>query len=230
MADGRACEQCGTQFTPRREHSRFCSAACRVAWNKVHAGHASVSPAALGWSLTAMSEATARLAYTGVQGQGAADARHAAVAVSDAVWWVTIVDATLVRYHPDSYDATLDALPQPEQEEIEQTLAGLRFVRNQMGVYLDPAEFIRASAPAMSDPRDIALAWNPLPPPQPGEMSASGQEWERSRYKAYQERLADHGVPQTFTRAARFLRHAAANAATADGETASSPAAARATP
>src|SRR5438874_753378 len=35
MADTKICEQCGTSFAPRREHARFCSARCRVAWNRV---------------------------------------------------------------------------------------------------------------------------------------------------------------------------------------------------
>jgi len=236
MADRRACEQCGTQFTRRREHSRFCSAACRVAWNKAHGGHASVSPAALDWSLTAMSEATARLASTGVQGHGTADARDSAdarhaVAVSDAVWWVTIVDATLVRYHPDSYDATLDALPQPEQEAIEQTLAGLRFVRNQMGVHLDPGEFIGVLPDSgKGEKRGPALIWSPLSPPAPGDLSPSGQEWERGRYLAYAERLAGQGVVPTFALAARFLRHTAANAAAAQDESAAAEAPQKALP
>ena len=78
MADARACEQCGTQFTPRREHSRFCSADCRRAWNKEHVGTSSVSPAALDWSLSAMAEATGRLGRART-----VDPRHAAVAVSD---------------------------------------------------------------------------------------------------------------------------------------------------
>ena len=34
VTDSRNCEQCGVLFTPRREHARFCSARCRVAWNR----------------------------------------------------------------------------------------------------------------------------------------------------------------------------------------------------
>ena len=217
MSQVRECEQCGTRFVPRREHSRFCSADCRVAWNKENKGHSSVSTAALDWSLTAMAEATSRLArIRTLGGSPALDAQHAAVAVSDATWWVTIVDATLVRYHPDGYDSTLDALPADQQEEVEQTLAGLRFVRNQMGIHLDPAEFIRVTrhAGAGGEP-EVALTWNALTPPAAGNLSPSGQEWERGRYLAYQERLAGQGVPRTFTLAARFLRQAAGNAAEA---------------
>jgi hypothetical protein len=31
-------------------------------------------------------------------------ARYAFAVIGEAVWWVTIVDATLVRHHPDIYD------------------------------------------------------------------------------------------------------------------------------
>src|SRR5258707_14717872 len=123
MATMRACEHCGGAFIPRREHSRFCSAQCRVAWNSEHARHEGVSSAALDWSLSAMTEASARLARSVPSRAETAEA-HAVVAVSDAVWWVTILPATLIRYHPDSYDATMDALPAARQQEIGQTLAG----------------------------------------------------------------------------------------------------------
>jgi hypothetical protein len=189
-----------------------------------------VSSAALDWSLTAMTEATARVARSRLSGAGTAGA-HVAVAVSEAVWWVTIVDATLVRYHPDCYDATVEALPPGQQEEIEQTLAGLRFVRNQIGIHLDPSEFVCARpdpgkrrpgghVPGSSDRRAAVLAWNLVAPPEDGDLSPSGQEWERGRYQAYTERLAGQGVARTFALAARFLQHAAASAtaaAAADG-------------
>jgi hypothetical protein len=217
MATTRACEQCGAAFVRRREHSRFCSAQCRVAWNSEHARHEGVSSAALDWSLSAMTEATARLARSRPPG-GTAEA-HAVVAVSDAVWWVTIVDATLIRYHPDSYDATMDALPAARQQEIGQTLAGLRFARNQMGVHLDPGEFIGVLPdPGNGERRGATLTWSPVSPPAAGDLSPSGQEWERGRYLAYTERLAGQSVVHTFTLAARFLRHAAASAAAAQDE------------
>ncbi|HEX4830164.1 MAG TPA: hypothetical protein VH478_03610 [Trebonia sp.] len=196
MSDVRRCEQCGREFVPRREHSRFCSAECRLAWNTANARSANVSAAALDWSLTAMSEAVGRLARARTL-----DPRHAAVAVSDATWWVTIVDATLVRYLPGGYDATLDAQPPPQRAEIEQTLAGLRYVRNQMGVHIDPVEFISQGGGG--------LRWSPLPPPLALDLSPRGQDWERGRYRAYQERLAGHSITRTFAVAARFLRLAA---------------------
>jgi hypothetical protein len=206
MVDIRACEQCGTEFTPRREHARFCSAGCRMAWNRGDARQATVSLAALDWSVNAMTEVTDRLA------EHAGKTRNPVViAVSDATWWVTLVDATLVRYHPGGYDATLSSLPAGEREEIEQTLAGLRFVRNQMGVHLDPAEFL------------ADLTWNFLPEPNTRELTPRGQDWERSRYRAYQERLAGRPVTRAFTLAARFLRLAAASSRQGDHADGDSP-------
>jgi hypothetical protein len=212
MSDVRECEQCGKAFMPRREHSRFCSAECRLAWNAEHRGHASVSTAALDWSLTAMADATLRLARARATGIAPGlDAQHAAVAVSDATWWVTIVDATMVRYHPDIYDATLDGLPPARQDEIEQTLAGLRFVRNQMGIHLDPADFIKvARGPRVDGAAELALTWKTLTPPPAAHLSPSGRAWENGRYVAYRERLAGGGISRTFELATRFLRHAAA--------------------
>jgi hypothetical protein len=232
MVEVRACEQCGTEFTPRREHARFCSSRCRLAWTPGDARQATVSVAALDWAVNAMIEVTSRL-----DGHSAADAsdrpvtgrgpvaggsspasapapelRHAAIAVSEATWWVTLVDATLVRYFPGGYDAVLDAQAAPERAEIEHTLAGLRYVRNQMGVHLDPDEFLRAAA-ANGNAGEAAAAWtwSPLPEPATHELSPRGQEWERSRYRAYQDWLAGRAVTHTFALAAGFLRMAAAS-------------------
>lgn len=61
---------------------------------------------ALGWSAAALADLAPRLA-----GLAAADRQRAAAVVSEAVWQVTIVDATLVRYHHDAYDAFLAGQP-----------------------------------------------------------------------------------------------------------------------
>jgi hypothetical protein len=128
MTDTRPCELCGTVFTPRREHARFCSARCRLAWHGENPGDRAAEMSALSWSVAAMCEATGRLARV-----RAWDRARAAWAVADAVWWVTIVDATLVRYHPEDYDGVLADQAPAERRVTEDTLAGLRFVRNQMG-------------------------------------------------------------------------------------------------
>jgi hypothetical protein len=61
MSDIRNCEQCSALFVPRREHARFCPAACRVAWNREHTGDLKAGANALVWSITAMSDSTGRL-------------------------------------------------------------------------------------------------------------------------------------------------------------------------
>ena len=48
-------------FTPRREHARFCSARCRVAWNRLNASDTPAEGGALGWTITAMRETIDRL-------------------------------------------------------------------------------------------------------------------------------------------------------------------------
>lgn len=62
-----------------------------MAWNRDHAT-APAPATALDWSITAMTEAAGRLARA-----RAWDLPRAVAAVSEATWWVTVVDATLVR-------------------------------------------------------------------------------------------------------------------------------------
>jgi hypothetical protein len=220
MVDTRTCEQCGAVFAPRREHARFCSARCRVAWNRENAGDRAADASALDWSITAMQDATGRLAA--VTGR---DRPRAFAAISEAVWWVTIVDATLVRYHPDTYDAVLAGQAQPERGQIEGTLSGLRFVRNRMGQYLDPVDFIRpAEGRTGAVNRDaepgggcvMAWVWRSVPEPTLTSLPPRGQAWEMTRYQSYQSQLAGHTVGETFDRAAAFLKLAAAEAALAE--------------
>ncbi len=122
---------------PRREHARFCSARCRAAWNREHTSDPAAAASALVWAITAMSDTADRL--TRVR---AADQPRAFMVISEAVWWVTMVDATLVRHHPDAYDGVLASQSPTERQLVEETLAGLRFVRNQIGDQADVADFI----------------------------------------------------------------------------------------
>ena len=92
VTDSRKCEQCGVAFAPRREHARFCSARCRVAWNRLNARESPAEGGALDWTITAMRETVDRL----LRARGW-DRPHAFAVISEAVWWVTMVDATLVR-------------------------------------------------------------------------------------------------------------------------------------
>jgi hypothetical protein len=209
MADIRDCEQCGTSFVPRREHARFCSARCRAAWNREHVGDLKAGASALVWSITAMSDTTDRL--TRVR---AADRPRAFTVISEAVWWVTMVDATLVRHHPDAYDGVLAGQSPTERQLVEETLAGLRFVRNQIGDEADLAEFIEPGEPGHGAQRGriTGWTWRSVPEPPLGSLPPRGQAWETTRYRGYQAHLAGHTIGETFGRAAEFLKLAAANA------------------
>jgi hypothetical protein len=201
VAETRACEQCGIVFTPRREHARFCSAACRVAWNREHAGDPQAEASALDWSITAMREAVGRLAA-----EQARDQAHGFEMISDAVWWVTLVDATLVRYHHQAYEAVMRAENPAARRAVEGTLAGLRFVRNRMGYHGDPAEFLQPEhSPPCSNHGIAAWRWRSLPEPALASLPPRGRAWEMTRYRAYQAQLAGHTIGETFGLAAAFL-------------------------
>jgi hypothetical protein len=209
VTDTKNCEQCGTGFTPRREHVRFCSARCRMAWHGQNPGDRAAEVSALDWSFAAMCEATGRLSR--VQ---AWDRSRAGWAVGDAVWWVTIVDATLVRYHPEAYDCVLASQVPAEPWLIEDTLAGLRYVRNQMGGADHQVNFVCPGA-SQFDPRQrgiCAWTWSYLPEPGLASRPLRGQIWEMTRYRAYESQLAGHRVGDTFMQAAGFLRLAVARA------------------
>jgi hypothetical protein len=211
MADIRDCEQCGTSFVPRREHARFCSARCRAAWNREHMGDPVAGASALVWSITAMSDTTDRLTRVRV-----ADQPRAFMVISEAVWWVTMVDATLVRHHPGAYDGALAGQSPAECQLVEETLAGLRFVRNQIGDEADLAEFIEPgeSGPGAERGRITGWTWRSVPEPPLASLPPRGQAWETMRYRAYQAHLAGHTIGETFGRAAEFLKLAAANTRT----------------
>jgi len=236
----RRCERCGTEFVPKREHARFCSARCRVAWNRENwnrinrdkqtwssegwaddgSGNAPGTEAsALGWALVAMRDTTDQLGKV-----RAGDRGQAFAVIGEAVWWVTIVDATLIRYHPDEYEAALAGLPAAQRRVTETTFTGLRFVRNRMGYYADHADFIqpRRDADGITDAPITQWSWRSLPPPMVATLPPRGQEWELSRYQAYQDRLAGRPVGETFSCASAFL-DLVASAANEDAATAVAP-------
>ena len=170
-----------------------------MAWNRQHAGLAATPDVAIDWSVTAMTEAAERLSAAGDW-----DLHRLAAAVGETVWWVTLVDATLVRYHPRAYAKAL-ADTSVKKRKTEETLAGLRYVRNQIGQSADPASFVQAAA----DDDKADWAWRPLPEPALGGLAARARQWELSRYQAYQARLAGHDIARTFTRCTDFLARAA---------------------
>jgi endogenous inhibitor of DNA gyrase (YacG/DUF329 family) len=220
MVETRRCERCGNEFEPKREHARFCSARCRVAWNRENwnqvakvqqkwgsenwadeaGGPRDSGISALRWAFTAMQDTTERLGKV-----KARDQAQAFAVIGEAVWWVTIVDATLFRYYPDEYDKALTRLPDRDRQAIETTFAGLRFVRNRMGYHADHADFIQPSANEAGGEAPITeWTWRSLPAPAVATLPPRGQEWELSRYEAYQEMLAGRTVGETFARTSVF--------------------------
>jgi hypothetical protein len=204
VAETRACEQCGTVFVPQREHARFCSAGCRAQWNREHLGDPAVEASALQWSVTALSEVAGRLPEMTVH-----DPMRAVAAIGEAVWWITMVDATLVRHHRGFYDAVMSAHGPAERRMTDGTLAGLRFVRNRIGRQAPLEELIKSDGCGGV----TGWAWKSSPEPPPGRLPPRAQAWEMTRFRAYQGHLASHTIGETFGRAVTFLRLTGANAA-----------------
>jgi hypothetical protein len=205
VTDIRACAQCGSSFEPLREHARFCSPKCRVAWGRENAG-SSTGDDALDWSVTAMRDSTDRL----LEASGW-DRSHSFVAITEAVWWVTMVDATLVRYYPEAYHDVLAGHDPDRRIVIEDTFGGLRFVRNRMGYEADYEDFIEPQERGCQHDADRIAAWTWLPVPEPEVacLSPRAQEWEVTRYRAYQSQLAKRPIGDAFRHAADFLQLAA---------------------
>ena len=108
---------------------------------------------------------------------------------------------------------------QPERGQIDGTLSGLRFVRNRMGQYLDPVDFIQpAEGRSGTEKRDgdagggcvMGWVWKTVPEPGVASLPPRGQAWEMTRFRSYETGLAGHTVGETFDRAAGFLKLAAA--------------------
>ena len=197
VAESRRCEQCGTVFVPVREHARFCTGDCRATWNREHLGDPAVETSALIWSIAAMSDANARLPEAKVW-----DQPQALAAIEDAVWWITMIDATLVRHHPRAYDAVLAAHTPAERRRIYETLAGLRFVRNWISRAFGLGELIETgtgTGPITS------WTWKPLPEPALAWLPPRAQAWEQARYRAYKARLAGLHIDKPFGQAVTFL-------------------------
>jgi hypothetical protein len=196
-------------FTLRREHGRFCSARCRAAWNRERTGDPAVDASALQWSITAMSDTTKLLPRI-----AAWDRPRAFAAIEEAVWSVTIVDARLVRHHLGAYDEVMMGRTPPQRQLIEETLTGLRFVRNRIAQEVDLAEFIelRALGSGAGRGRISGWTWKAVPEPAIASLPPRAKAWEMTRYQAYQAQLADRTVEEVFGRAVAFLKQAAANA------------------
>jgi hypothetical protein len=205
MTESRNCAECGAVFTPRREHARFCSPQCRVAWNREHVSSPGPGGEALDWAMAAMLDTTGRLLRAREW-----DKPNGFAVITESVWWVTMVDATLVRYHPDAYGQALASQGRARRKVIENTFGGLRYVRNRMGCQDACDDFIQANTSSSGEPADRVAAWKwkALAKPALSSLPARGQEWEMTRYRSYQAQLASHPLGDTFTDAAGFLRAA----------------------
>jgi hypothetical protein len=139
--------------------------------------------------------------------------------IGEAVWWITIAGATLVRHHPQWYDTVLARQSPPQRRLIEETLAGLCFVRNRIGEEVDLAELIDPGGPGpvTADEPITGWTWKPVPPPSLESVSPRERAWEISRYQAYQAQLAGHSIGEVFGRAAAFLKLAASGTPSAEG-------------
>lgn len=169
---------------------------------------------ALEWSVPAMRSAARRLTLL-----GRSDRMTALAAVSDAVWAVTIVDAAMVRYHPDVYERVLDAESPAGRLLIEQSMAGLRFVRNQIHDEAVLAEFVEPGSEehAAGQMGAGGWTWKSVISPPLVRHRPRARAWETARYRAYQARLAGHPVGEVFERAEEFLvRTSAAATVTTD--------------
>jgi hypothetical protein len=180
-----------------------------VAWNRANSYDPAEEVSALQWSVTAMSDIASRLPKV-----SGLDKLRTLGMIGEAVWLVTIVDATLVRHHPEAYDRVLDDSEPAERERIEGTLAGLRFVRNRLGLDSDLSDLVRArnAGHGLSSGPVAGWDWRSAQKPELDWLSPRGQEWEMARYQAYQDELAGRTVGETFGRAASFLQQAAERA------------------
>ena len=202
MAGARNCEQCGAEFEPLREHERFCSSACRIAWNSGGTGGQQTRETALAWSVAAMADTARRLADAGPMGLP-----HALALVTEAVWWVTIVDATMIRYHREDYDRALALCDPATRQAVEGTFTGLRFVRNQMGYRIDPASFVEPRpGPGGAGTGPVAgWTWKPVPAPPPAQIPPRSRAWVATRHQEYLAQLVGRPVGEVIARAAGFL-------------------------
>lgn len=193
-----------------------------MGWNRDKLSDPAAEASALQWSVTAMCDAVERLPQVRPW-----DTERAFAVISEMVWWVTIVDATLVRYHPETYDALMGEQGPAERQVLEGTLAGLRFVRNRMRSLghedfilprtepAGPGRGAAPDAPGQGVGPITAWTWKPVPQPVLAALLPRGQEWEKTRYRAYQRYLASRTVGDTFGRASAFLRLTAGSVAPA---------------
>ena len=198
MAQARDREHAGTIPGPRQDDRP----PAPERQDSPDAGHLD-GGSALAWSLTAMSDALARLAAA-----TAADAPQALAAATEAVWWITAVDAAMTRHHPRAYDRALATLDPAARKATQRSLIGLRYVRSQLGTHADPADFVQPQPTSSGRPLALAWTWQPLSPSRPQRTTAR----EPSPYREYRAQLAGRPLAEALSQAAGFLSQAHATA------------------
>jgi hypothetical protein len=172
-----------------------------VTWNRENAGGSATGDTPLSWSVAALEDTAARLGKA-----GALTLPEALAVISEAVWWVTLVDATMIRYHHDVYDRTLVGLSPAERRATEGTFAGLRFVRNTMGYHVDAADFVQpVKGSGGGDAPVQAWTWRQVEAPASVPLAQRARAWEAGRYLQYRAHLVGRPVGETVDRAAVFL-------------------------
>jgi len=183
VADTRKRGQPGTVPVPRDSHG---------AGGRDSPAGGDAGTGALAWSVTAMTGALRRLG-----GASAADVPQAVAAATEAMWWVTVVDAAMARRYPAAYGRALAALDPAARRAVERSFTGLRFIRSQLGYFADPGDFVEP-VPGTSA---AAWTWRPLPPPPPQRGTAR----DAGPYREYRAQLAGRPLAAALTRAAGFL-------------------------
>jgi hypothetical protein len=70
----------------------------------------------------------------------------------------------MIRYRHDAYDHALAQLTAEVRKSTEGTFTGLRFVRNCMGFYVDPADFIQPRRDSLGGDAPVpAWTWRQVP-------------------------------------------------------------------
>ena len=170
MADIRERDQPGTVPRPRRDGG---GRGTRTG----SPGGQDAGKDALAWSVAAMSGALRRIGDA-----SGADVPEAVAAATEAVWWVTVVDAAITRHCPAAYRGALAALDPAARRAVERSGPGSDSIRGQLGDSADPGDFIQPT------PGAPAAAWTwrsvPLPSPQRGTVR------DTSPYREYRTQLA----------------------------------------
>jgi hypothetical protein len=151
---------------------------------------------AIGWSIESMNRAADRVNMVPPH-----DAVGAFAAIGETLWWVTLVNDTLRRRHPDAYDHALNLQTPRVQDVIE----GLRSIRHRLGHEVDLVEIIElvaARPDVYGDGRVTAWRWRAVPPP----TRSDGRDLKG--YAAYQFAVEGRNIVDTFTQALCFLRQA----------------------